>query len=293
MEGIETIPGGSSLNSTRAVNFMIKDKFPNKCAFIGCIGEDERGKTLERELEQNGVHGYFHKDKETPTGTCAVIVHRKERTLCANLAACLKYPMEHFNQHRQLLDRTKILYTTSFFITSNYEALVEVATYAAKNNKPLGYNLSAPFLIQFHTEQVDNALQYADYVFGNEDEAKTYAEVHGIQYTHLREVAIAIAKSQKANTARPRVVIITQGKDPIICAQYQENTIDEVFEVEVPVVENVVDSNGAGDSFVGGFMASIALDKDIRTAITAGIWLSAQVIQRSGCTFPEKNEFDL
>lgn len=55
-----------------------------------------------------------------------------------------------------------------------------MAKYAADNNKPLGYGLSANFLIKFNTEQVDTALQYADYVFGNEDEAKAYAEVHDI-----------------------------------------------------------------------------------------------------------------
>lgn len=38
MEGIDTIPGGSALNTTRALNFMIKSKCPGKCAYIGCIG---------------------------------------------------------------------------------------------------------------------------------------------------------------------------------------------------------------------------------------------------------------
>lgn len=73
-----------------------------------------------------------------------------------------------------------MLYTTSFFITSNYDALLEVCRHASDNNKPLGYNLSATFLLQFHTEQVDTAITYADYVFGNEDEAKVYGEVHGL-----------------------------------------------------------------------------------------------------------------
>lgn len=95
MEGIETIPGGSGLNTTRAVNFMLKNTHPDKCAYAGCIGNDDRGKTLMREVEKSGVKGYFHIDENTPTGTCAVIIHKLERTLVANLAACLKYPTEH------------------------------------------------------------------------------------------------------------------------------------------------------------------------------------------------------
>jgi len=74
---------------------MLKDTQPEKCAFFGCIGKDEVGEVLENELEVNGVHGYFHKDETTPTGTCAVIIVNQERTLCANLAACTKYPLEH------------------------------------------------------------------------------------------------------------------------------------------------------------------------------------------------------
>lgn len=74
MQGRELIPGGSSLNTIRAANFMLKDTHPNKTVYFGCIGNDTVGETLEKELESTGVHGVFHKDRETPTGTCAVII---------------------------------------------------------------------------------------------------------------------------------------------------------------------------------------------------------------------------
>jgi adenosine kinase len=73
-EGVQKIPGGSSLNTTRSANFMLKDSNPRKTAFFGSIGQDEIGKVLEQELESTGVHGYFHKDEATPTGSCAVLV---------------------------------------------------------------------------------------------------------------------------------------------------------------------------------------------------------------------------
>jgi len=56
--------------------------------------------------------------------------------------------------------------------------------------------------------------------------------------------------------------------------------------------EQIVDTNGAGDSFTGAVMAQIALGKDIVSAVKAGIWLSGVVVQRSNCTFPEKNTYD-
>jgi len=62
MDGVVKIPGGSSLNTVRSANFMLKESQPRKCAFFGSIGQDEIGQVLEKELTDNGVHGYFHKD---------------------------------------------------------------------------------------------------------------------------------------------------------------------------------------------------------------------------------------
>lgn len=64
---------------------------------------------------------------------------------------------------------------------------------------------------------------------------------------------------------------------------------EEVKEIPgVPLTkEQVVDTNGAGDSFVGGFMAQLLLDQPIEKCVDAGLWLASEVVQRSGCTFPE------
>ena len=50
MDGVVKVPGGSSLNTVRAANFMLKDSQPGKCAFFGSIGNDEVGTVLEKEL---------------------------------------------------------------------------------------------------------------------------------------------------------------------------------------------------------------------------------------------------
>lgn len=270
---------------------MLKDIAPRKVAFFGSIGHDEIGKTLQRELETNGIHGYFSIEQETPTGSCAVLIHNKERTLCANLAACVKYRTEHLVSNLSALENAALLYTSAFFITSNFEALQTYARFAAEKNKPLGYNLSACFLIQFNTAQVNEILEHADYVFCNEDEAKCFADTNKIEHRSLKDVAVAIAKWKKVNSLRPRIAIITQGKDPILVAVSGDEIKEHEFEIPAIEKDLIVDTNGAGDSFVGGFLSQIVQGKDLETAIKAGIWLSGQVIQRNGCTFPEHNTF--
>jgi adenosine kinase len=122
------IPGGSALNSARSANYFLKNSGVEGCVtYYGGIGEDEKGAFLEKDLSDSGICGNFHKDKETATGTCAVIVVDKERTLCANLAAACKYSSEHLAANKGILENAKLIYTTSFFITSNVSALMEVA----------------------------------------------------------------------------------------------------------------------------------------------------------------------
>jgi adenosine kinase len=156
----------------------------------------------------NEMNGNFHRCSDTPTGTCAVLVVKKERTLCANLAAACKYSSDHLNANMDVLKTAKIIYSTSFFITSNKEALLSVANYASQNNIPFGYNLSVVFLLHIERDTVFKAMEHSDYLFANEDEAAEFGKIQNIE-GGLREVAIGLAKWKKTNLTRPRYAIVT------------------------------------------------------------------------------------
>jgi adenosine kinase len=96
----EITTGGAALNSARACNHVLrKAEFDGDVAFVGCIGNDESGKILQKCLEDVKMHGVFAHTTEEATGRCAVVVHGKERTLCANIGASQKYPTSHFEEH--------------------------------------------------------------------------------------------------------------------------------------------------------------------------------------------------
>lgn len=189
---------------------------------------------MEKDLTDNGITGNFHKDAETPTGTCAVIVVDKERTLCANLAAACKYPSEHLKANMSTLDNAKIIYSTSFFITSNVGALHEIAKYASDHDICFGYNLSAVFLLQFELNNVLAAMEHADYLFANEDEAAAFGTSQKMEGASLQDIAKVMAKWKKSNTKRPRVAIVTNGAKPVIVAINTPGS-DEVELTEYPV----------------------------------------------------------
>ena len=133
-----------------------------------------------------------------------------------------------------------------------------------------------------------SVMPFADIVFGNETEAATFAEVHGLSTSDVREIAQRIAMLPKANGSRSRLVIITQGSAPVVCVK--DGAVLE-FPAESLPADKIVDTNGAGDAFVGGFLAQYAQCRPLDVAVRCGIWAATHIIQRSGCTVPEKMDF--
>lgn len=48
----------------------------------------------------------------------------------------------------------------------------------------------------------------------------------------------------------------------------------------------------AGDAFVGGFLSQLVQEKSIDECVRAACYAANVVIQRSGCTYPEKPDFN-
>ena len=92
----------------------------------------------------------------------------------------------------------------------------------------------------------------------------------------------------KASGVRPRTVVFTQGSKETIVATGGKVT---KYAVDPLPAELLVDTNGAGDAFVGGFLAMMVKGEDIAKCVEAGHWAAKVIIQRSGCTFPEKCDF--
>lgn len=67
---------------------------------------------------------------------------------------------------------------------------------------------------------------------------------------------------------------------------------NEINEFPVPKmkVEEINDTNAAGDAFVGGFLSQFISGKPIEDCLKCGIWASQEIIKNIGCTF-HKNKF--
>lgn len=131
-------------------------------------------------------------------------------------------------------------------------------------------------------------LKHADYVFCNEDESSLFAEKNGLKGDDRQGIAKIVAEWEKSNTKRPRVVIMTQGPEPTIVATSEGNGKAATIElVEVPKVnkEDIVDTNGCGDSFVAAFNAAITRGKTVSEAVVEGNKLGGKVLCVQGAQF--------
>jgi adenosine kinase len=57
--------------------------------------------------------------------------------------------------------------------------------------------------------------------------------------------------------------------------------------------EQLVDTNGAGDAFVGGFLAGLLAEKSVGDSVEAGHWAARFIIQQSGCSLTKACDLKL
>lgn len=287
---VDYIAGGATQNSIRVAQWMLQE--PGATGYIGCIGKDEFGRTLRECAEKDGVTLHYLEDEKEATGTCGVLIKDKERSLVANLGAANKYVKSHYDSEaiQKVVNDAKVCYSAGFFLTVSPDTMHAIGAHCAETNKLFAINLSAPFITQFFTEPLMTAIARSDYVFGNESEALAFGEKQGYEDKTVAGIANRIAQLPKDNKTRPRLVVITQGADPTLVANGKEVV---EFPVEKIPKEEIVDSNGAGDAFVGGFLAGLIKGGDLEQCVYAGHYAAGVILRMSGCAMPAKPTFSL
>lgn len=104
------IAGGSVQNALRVAQWLLEK--PKVTTFFGCVGEDKYAKILEEAARKDGVNVQYQITAKQPTGTCAVLLTGKHRSLCANLAAANCFTIDHVRkpENRTLMEKAQYYY---------------------------------------------------------------------------------------------------------------------------------------------------------------------------------------
>jgi len=298
LDNVGFVPGGATQNSARVAQALLVT--PKSVAYVGCVGKDEYADTLRTASTAAGVDVAYMVDEATPTGKCGVLITDggAARSLVTDLAAANNYKIAHAQTEavQARIKSASVYYSAGFFQTVSPDTMISVATHAAESEqtKIFSTNLSAPFLmfVPPFFQAIKDTLPLTDILFCNEAEAETFRdgmaadEASGFtKDMDLKATAMQMAAMPKTSDKRKRMAVITQGADPTIVAY---NGVVAEFPVIAIAKEDLVDTNGAGDAFVGGFLAKLVMNNDATPAAlcAAGNYAANVIIQRDGCTYP-------
>jgi len=287
------IPGGAAQNTARGAQYMLP---PDSTLYIGCVGKDKYAEILRETCKKAGLRVEYLEDPKEPTGRCGVVITGHNRSMVTDLGAANCYKLDHLKSPDiwKLVEQAQYFYIGGYHLTSCPPAIMALAEEAAAKNKVFIMNLSAPFIPQFFKDPLDKTADYWDYLIGNETEMRAYAEAHSLGTSDVTEIAKHIALLPKKNKARARTIIATQGTDPTIVVTTDPNVPGKVEVKEYPVhpikVEEICDTNGAGDAFAGGFLAGIVKGETLERAVDMGQWLAKLSVRELGPSFPEPKQ---
>ncbi|CAN3365073.1 adenosine kinase [Diutina catenulata] len=283
-----TIAGGAAQNTARGAQYMLP---ADSVVYFGSVGKDVYADKL---VEANGKYGLrteYMVQEDIGTGKCAALITGHHRSLATDLGAANHFKPEHLKkpENWKLVEGATHFYIGGYHLTVSPDAIELLGKHAAENNKTFALNFSAPFIPQFFKDALVQVMPYIDYVIANESEAASYAESFGLSVDKNDVAAIAkeIAKLPKANSKTPRTVVFTQGTEPTVTVTAKGDDFEvNTYPVHPLEQSAVLDTNGAGDAFAAGFMASLVQGKPLADAVDAGQWAAALSIQQVGPSFP-------
>ncbi|KAF8326394.1 Ribokinase-like protein [Cantharellus anzutake] len=273
------LSGGAAQNAARAAAYVLP---PASVAYTGCVGDDDLSEKLRKANRKEDVESAYQVKAEEKTGACAVILTGVHRSLVTRLGAAEKFDSSHLSSDdiAPLIEAATHFYIGGFFLTHGIESALIICKHALEAEKTVALNLAAPFICQVAKAELEQVFEYADFIIGNESEAVAWAEASGLPSKDLGEIATALANFKKINAETPRTVVITNGAEPTTAVT--AGSPAKTYPVQAIPPEKIVDTNGAGDAFAGGFIAAILLGKSIDQAVEVGHKLGAICVTGAG-----------
>jgi len=219
------------------------------------------------------------------------LVKDRERSLIADLGAANDYQHDHFlsDEIQTLIKSIDIFYSAGFFLTVSPQTVVALGKHCAETNKILAWCVAAPFIAEFFYDRVQSVLPYVDFLLANETEAEKLAEKMGLKGQETEAIMKAVSELPKENQKRSRTVIFTYGSEPVLI--YHEG---KFLKFPVPPIDKsaIIDTNGAGDAFAGGFLAGLLQDKPLEVCVKAGLHAARHILQVSGTQYTQHCDFN-
>ena len=257
------VSGGSAANTVAALASL-----GGQPAFIGKVHDDELGQEFGRDIGAAGVDFFTKPLTEGPvTGRSIVLVTPDaERSMFTYLGASKMLSVEDIDE--EIIKTAKIIYLEGYLWDEEEakKAMTKACELAHHYHKKVAFSLSDKSCVSRHREEFLRLIEdYVDILFGNEEEIKAlFAEEDFYKTLDLIKNKIetaAITRSAKGS-------VVVNGRTKTY--------------VEAEVVENVVDSTGAGDLYAAGFLYGYTQGRSLGTCAMIGSIAAAEILGHYG-----------
>lgn len=255
--------GGSAANTIAGLASL-----GSKVAYIGKIKDDQLGRVFAHDINSLGITFTTEKDVSgVSTARCLVMVSPDaERTMCTYLGACVNLTEKDIDP--DMVASAAVTYMEGYLWDPEHAkaAFRKAMTLAHNAGRKTSLSLSDSFCVSRYKQEFLHLAEHEiDILFANEDEllmlydTQNFEEAVKAVQQHC-EVA-AITRSAKGCT--------------IISA-------DEIVEINGYLVNELVDTTGAGDLFAAGFLHGYSQNRDLRTCGRMGNLAASEVITHMG-----------
>ncbi|KAL1678072.1 Ribokinase-like protein [Schizophyllum commune] len=279
------LAGGGAQTAARGAAYCLP---PKSVVYTGCVGGDEWADILRTADAQDGLDEVFLVRPEEKTGACAVVITDHHRSLVTVHRAARLFHVSHLTSPSvaPLVSAAQVFYVEAFFLNHGLESVMHLATHASSAGKTFALNIAAPYIPAKLGDRLAQVLPHCDIVIANEAEAESWAIANNLpDPTDLPAVGRALATVLKVNPARPRLAVFTHGAKQTVVVSSDAPDKPKIFPVPPLQDEDIVDTNGAGDAFAGGFLAGYVLGKSLEECIAAGHKLASVSIGQAGPRF--------
>ncbi|XP_072388908.1 uncharacterized protein [Diabrotica undecimpunctata] len=283
--------GGCAQNTLRVFQWFTGKV--HEAFMIGSVGNDEKGSLVKSLMEADGVKTEYIV-QNIPTGATVCLVDGSQRSLVANVGAAEYFKVEQIRRTniRSIMYDADLAYIEGFFLTKREEAAKYVLDCCNTLKLMVAFNISGVYVCDMVPDTLQYFVEHCDIIFGNKREFEAVAKL--MKFSTVKELIQKILKNSiyKLQKVHGNIVVITDGANPGQCHHGE----GEYFEFHVMDVEEdkFKDSIGAGDAFVGGFLAGLLEKKPLDWCATLGCYTANEIIRQTGCTLPKRPPvFDL
>ncbi len=230
----EMFPGGKGSNQA-----VCAAKLGGKTYFIGKIGEDNFGKKLIENMNQEGVDlSYLVVDNKSDTGMALITVDSKgENQIIVISGGNMKISSSELEKKKEIFSKVKVVVSQ---LEIPLETVFKTAELSKENNIPFILN-PAPA-----NKLSKELLKKIDYLTPNENELSMLTDSSSNSIESIKSAANKLLRDGVKN------VIVTLGENG---AYLFNNEIEKHF--AAPTI-NAVDSTGAGDAFNGALAFALS-----------------------------------